>query len=211
MNIEHSRGSAELEYIPDNDGLDKFDSETAGLVPVIVQPLPVRMMPSQIDSGDLPLYAIEGTEIADAATAFDRKSAGSRPAPRVAGTVLKAALASGLLVMGMIMLPTPVAWRSSPPSLLEARHAAVETLALAAPPTIPTSAGSGMNNVPVVYRKPSVAPAGPAGNRLQDHRNPGRRGYPDDQGCVRTPVEPEPAVRALRRAGAVRGSRDGPL
>ena len=34
MNIEHSRGSAELEYIPDNDGLDKFDSETAGLVPV---------------------------------------------------------------------------------------------------------------------------------------------------------------------------------
>jgi hypothetical protein len=75
--------------------------------------------------------------------------------------------------MGMTMLPAPVAWRSSPPSLLEARHAAVETLALAAPPTLPASADSGMHNVPAVYRKPSVAPAGPAGNRLRITEIPG--------------------------------------
>jgi hypothetical protein len=180
MNVEHSRPSSGLEYIPsNNDGLDEFDAEPEALVPRRVQrrtepdnllrceneTSEITLLPSRVDldPGELPLMERDTSLFAviEAGPGLHRQQVPSPVAPRFASVMLLAVLFAGVLLIGTGTLPSPYTVRPSVPSALEARHIAdVDTLALSPAPDIAAAAVAAENNIPVVYQKPST-PADP--------------------------------------------------
>jgi hypothetical protein len=178
MNVEHSRGSGGLEYIPDSNGLDEFDAETAALVPRYaersVDPESLLLctndigqiapLPSRMDSNGLPLMAGHANLFAfvDADPRTHNEARPSAVGPRLVGIVLMAALSSAVLLIGTGAIPSSYAWRSAAPQTLETRRAVgVDMLALSPAPDLATPSIPSGYKVPVVYRKPYTTPAPP--------------------------------------------------